>query len=232
VKEKKVKKPRVLSYDLEFARPLPNNDWRRQGECGVGVLVSWSSSEDEPRIWLPEEGPHVWKNFARHALGHEVLLTWNGLGCDDPVIYAQFALWEEVLKHAKRVDLSAIAGLYALSEKKGLDLGYLTRVLTRGVPNNYPELVGYKPTALVNVRSGWSLEPTYCATFGRETSKSMHGKDAPIWWQQGRCGEVIGYCVGDAKRILDLWGRAWAEKPLKNQKDQSVVIPRCVLGVT
>ncbi|MAH47935.1 hypothetical protein CMI37_19090 [Candidatus Pacearchaeota archaeon] len=223
--------PKVIAYDLEFARPLPNNDWRRQTECGVGVLCSWSNQEVEPRVWIPSEGANVWKQFAHHVLQHEVFLTWNGLGCDDPLIYAQFPLWEECLGHGKRLDLSAVLGLYALAEKKGLGLDYLTGVLSRGVPNNYPELVGYKPTAKVNVRSGWSLESTYCATFGRESAKSMPGEEAPIRWQAGQRGQVIGYCVGDVKRILDLWERAWGGGEVKNRKGQQVVIPRPVLDM-
>lgn len=223
-------KPKVIAYDLEFKKSLPNNDWRRMRECGISVLVSWSSEEDEPRIWLPEEGPQVLRNFAAHALDHDVFLTWNGLGCDDPMIFEELPLWQEVLKHGKRVDLSAVAGLYSLSAKKGLDLDYLTEVLIRGVPNNYPELVGYKPTALVNVRSGWNLSDTYCATFGKDKTKSMPGHLAPVKWGEGHRGEVIGYCVGDAYRLLKMWKHAWEGNPLKNKKGQSVVIPRAALG--
>lgn len=222
--------PKVLAYDLEFARPLPGgNQWSRMTECGIGVLVSWSNQEVEPRVWLPAEGKHVLRDFCVHALKHDVFLSWNGLGCDDPMIYAQFPLWAEVLKQGKRLDLGAAVGLYALSKKKGLDLDYLTEVLAQGVPNNYPELVGYKPGAKVNVRSGWNLEKTYCATFGLENAKSMPAEEAPIRWQEGRRGEVIGYCVGDAKRLLDLWQHAWDGKELKNQKDQSVLVPEAVL---
>jgi hypothetical protein len=225
-----VSQPKVLAYDLEFARPLPNNDWRRMTECGISVLVSWSNHEVEPRIWLPHEGPHVLRDFCVHALDHEVYLTWNGLGCDDKMIHAEFPTWEKALAHGKRLDLSAVAGLYALTEKKGLDRDYLDSVLVRGVPNNYPELVGYKPGARVNVMSGWSLDPTYGATFGTENSKSMDGAQAPIRWQAGHWGQVIGYCVGDAKRLLDLWRHAWGGEELVNKKGVSTRIPQPTLG--
>ena len=221
--------PKVLAYDLEFARPLPRNDWRRQTECGIGVLASWSNQEVEPRVWLPEEGEHVLRDFCVHALDHDVFLTWNGLGCDDPMIYAQFPLWQEVLKEGKRVDLGAIVGLYALSEKKKLDLDYLTEVLTRGVPNNYPELVGYQPGAKVNVRSGWNLDVTYCETFGGG-GKSMPGEEAPIRWQAGQRGKVIGYCVGDARRLLDLWQHAWTGSPLVGKAGRPTCMPQAALG--
>jgi len=221
--------PKVLAYDLEFARPLPGNDWRRQTECGIGVLASWSNQEVEPRVWLPEEGEHVLRDFCVHALDHDVFLSWNGLGCDDPMIYAQFPLWQEVLKEGKRVDLGAIIGLYALSAKKKLDLDYLTEVLTRGVPNNYPELVGYKPGAKVNVRSGWNLNVTHCETFERG-GKSMPGEQAPIKWQAGQRGEVIGYCVGDVRRLLDLWQHAWTGNPLVGKAGLPTCVPQAALG--
>ena len=224
--------PRVLAYDLEFARPVPDGNWSRMTECGISVLCSWSSHETDPRVWIPEEGYQVWRDFAAHALEHSVFLSWNGLDCDDKMIYEEFPAWERVLPYGRRLDLSVVAGLYALTEKKGLDRDYLTSVLARGVPNNFPELVGYKPGARLAVRRGWALEATYCATFGLESSKSMEGAEAPIAWGKGWRGKVIGYCVGDAKRLLDLWQRAWAGEPLTNSKDVSVTIPREVLGGT
>jgi len=222
--------PKVLAYDLEFLNPLPDNDWRRMTECGVSVNVSWSNQEEEPRVWLPEEGEMVWKLFAQHALGHDVFLTWNGLGCDDRMIHAEFPLWEEVLKLGKRLDLCAVVGIYGLAQKKGLDLAAITSTLTRGVPNNYPELVNYKPGARVNVMKGWSLESTYCGTFGKEFSKSMDGALAPQKWAEGYRGQVIGYCVGDAYRLLKMWKHAWAGNPLINRDGVKVTVPREVLG--
>ena len=222
--------PRVLAYDLEFLRPVPAGDWSRMTECGVSVLASWSSHETDPRVWLPEEGPHIWKNFAKHALEHDVFLTWNGLGCDDRMIHAEFPTWARVLPYGKRVDLCVIAGLYSLAHKKGLDLEYLTGVLAKGVPNNFPELVGYKAGAKVNVMRGWNLEAAYCNTFGLESSKTMAGAEAPHAWGRGEKGAVIGYCVGDAKRLLDLWRHAWKGEELVNKFDGRTKIPQIALG--
>ena len=222
--------PKVLAYDLEFARPLPGGNWKRMTECGVSVLCSWSSEEIEPRVWIPEEGEHVWRDFARHALEHDAYLTWNGIDCDDRMIYAEFPLWAQVLTHGRRLDLCVTAGLYALTKKKGFDVDYLTSVLVQGIPNNHPELLKYKPTAKQAVRNGWSLDPTYANTFGTGSTKSMAGALAPIKWQEGRRGEVIGYCIGDVRRLLDLWQHAWAGKELVNKKGVPVTIPQAVLG--
>ena len=223
-------KPKVLAYDLEFANPLLNDDWSRMTECGIGVLASWSSEEIEPRVWIPEEGPHVLRDFAVHALEHDVFLTWNGIGCDDKLIHASLPLWAAVLGEAKRLDLILVAGLYAIAKKKKLDTRELDAVLAYGVPNDFPKLVGYKPTAKLNVMSGWKLDPTYSATFGIENSKSMDGVQAPIKWQAGARGEVIGYCVGDARRLLNLYDRAWDGHPLVNVKGAEAHIPRAVLA--
>jgi hypothetical protein len=224
-----MKKPKVIAYDLEFANNLPDNDWRRMTECGVGVLASWSSEESEPRVWIPDEGGHVWKNFAKHALNHDVALTYNGMECDDLMIYAEFPLWERVLGAMRRVDLILLAGLYSLADKKGIPRRQLSDVLQRGIPNNYPQLVGYKPTATLNVKSGWAMGATFQGTFG-ESGKGMPGEEAPIRWQAGRRGEVIGYCVGDAYRLMRLWEHSWQGNPLKNLKGGIAKIPQVALG--
>ena len=223
-------KPKVLAYDLEFRDPLPEGDWSRMTECGVSVLASWSSDEDEPRVWLPEEGEHVWEEFALHALDHEVFLTWNGLSCDDRMIYASFPLWEHVLPRAKRLDLCVVAGLFGIAAKKGLPTDEIEGVLARGVPNNYPQLVGYKRRSTVHVMRGWKLEHAYCETFERESSKSLDGALAPELWAKGHRGRVIGYCVGDARRLLDLWSHAWIGGELRNAKGHVARIPQRVLG--
>jgi hypothetical protein len=109
-------------------------------------------------------------------------------------------------------------------------MSLLTEVLSRGVPNNYPELVGYKPGAKLNVMSGWNLDATFGATFKTGKTKSMAGALAPVKWQEGKRGEVIGYCVGDAYRLLKLWKHARRGNALKNQKGGEAKIPAAVLG--
>jgi hypothetical protein len=225
-----MKKPKVLAYDLEFANSVPDGDWKRMRECGVSVCCSWSSEEVEPRVWIPEEGERVWKEFAVHALQHDVFLTWNGLSCDDVMIYEEFPLWEQVLGHGKRLDLAVVAGLFGIAEKKKLALDPISKVLAYGVPDEYPKLVGYKPRAHLNVKVGWTLEGTYCNTFGLPEAKSMDGAQAPIRWREGRRGEVIGYCVGDAKRLLDLYEHAWDGGFLTNKRKVKTGIPQEALA--
>lgn len=42
---------------------------------------------------------------------------------------------------------------------------------------------------------GWSLDAICQATLG--IAKTGHGALAPVWWQQGRRGKVIDYCLND-----------------------------------
>lgn len=42
---------------------------------------------------------------------------------------------------------------------------------------------------------GWSLDSVMTGTFG--LAKSGHGAMAPVWWQQGKRGRVVDYCLRD-----------------------------------
>lgn len=48
--------------------------------------------------------------------------------------------------------------------------------------------------------SGLKLDEHLEAIFGKDDMKTTHGANAPIWWQEGRHGEVISYCLADVKR--------------------------------
>lgn len=56
---------------------------------------------------------------------------------------------------------------------------------------------------------GWSLDAVCEATLG--CKKSGNGAMAPIWWQKGRKGRVIDYCLRDV----------WLEATLLNEIEQS-----------
>jgi len=219
--------PRVLAYDLELFEPIPEGDhgprWSQAPQCGISVLAAWASWEDDPRVYVSkgqDRGRSDTERFvdAVVALDPDVgLLTWNGLDFDDAVIRETLApmsaaqvAWTYQLEGRRRIDLAIIAGLCEKAQSKGVD-GFraaVTALLAGGVPMHYPTLIGYSPNARVNVKKGWNLEATCTSTFGVERSKSMHGAEAPLAWQQGRFGEVVGYCVGDTLRTLRLWRHA------------------------
>lgn len=224
--------PNVLIYDVEAARPLPGNeDWSRKTECGISVIASWSSQEPSPRVWLPEEGDHILDDFALHAVEHEGFVTWNGLRYDDDMITSLFPWWPEVVSRGVKIDLPVIAGLFSICCKKGLDLRTLVESLKSGVPAHYPELVGYKPTAQMNVVKGWGLKPTYLSTFSKaEPDSQITGEMAPILWSQGLKGRVITYCMEDVGKLFALWRWAFKGGSLINKNGGEAVLPQCVLG--
>jgi hypothetical protein len=46
-----------------------------------------------------------------------------------------------------------------------------------------------------HTHGGWGLDAVCGATLG--IYKTGHGATAPVWWQQGRHGKVIDYCLND-----------------------------------
>jgi len=55
--------------------------------------------------------------------------------------------------------------------------------------------LGADPDNFGELHKGWGLDAVMQATFG--LSKTGHGADAPLWWQQGSHGKVIDYCLND-----------------------------------
>lgn len=55
---------------------------------------------------------------------------------------------------------------------------------------------GLDPDRFVpRTHGGWGLDAVCQATLG--ISKTGNGALAPVWWQQGKCGKVIDYCLND-----------------------------------
>jgi hypothetical protein len=46
-----------------------------------------------------------------------------------------------------------------------------------------------------HTHGGWGLDAVCSATLGLH--KTGHGAAAPVWWQQGKRGKVIDYCLND-----------------------------------
>lgn len=56
--------------------------------------------------------------------------------------------------------------------------------------------LGLNPDKFVpQTHGGWGLDAVCTATLGY--SKTGHGALAPVWWQQGKRGKVIDYCLND-----------------------------------
>lgn len=62
---------------------------------------------------------------------------------------------------------------------------------------------------------GWSLDSVCQATLG--IAKTGHGALAPVWWQQGKRGKVIDYCLNDVWMEGQLLMHILRGQPVRNQ---------------
>lgn len=62
---------------------------------------------------------------------------------------------------------------------------------------------------------GWSLDNIMQATFG--IGKSGNGAMAPVWWQQGKQGRVVDYCLRDVWLEAKLISKMKAGGDIKSQ---------------
>ena len=72
--------------------------------------------------------------------------------------------------------------------------------------------VGWFPGA--RFPSGLKLDNHLEGTFGESFMKTEDGANAPVFWQQGKIGKVISYCVADVKRELTLFEHIWKGLPV------------------
>ena len=59
---------------------------------------------------------------------------------------------------------------------------------------------------------GLKLDDHLLGTFGKEHMKTESGADAPIFYQQGKMGKLISYCLADVKREAKLFKHVWDDK--------------------
>ena len=67
---------------------------------------------------------------------------------------------------------------------------------------------------------GFKLDQHLFHIFGKEAMKTGNGADAPVWWGQGKEGQVVSYCVDDVKRESMLLKHFWEEGWTKTEHGQ------------
>ncbi len=77
-------------------------------------------------------------------------------------------------------------------------------------------------SALGRREYGWSLDSICEATFGLK--KSGHGAMAPVWFQQGKYGQVIDYCLRDVWLEAKLIKHMLEGNAVHNMRGKSVVV--------
>lgn len=76
---------------------------------------------------------------------------------------------------------------------------------------------------------GWGLDAVCKATLG--IAKTGHGALAPVWWQQGKTGKVIDYCLNDVWMEGQLLLHIAKGLPVTNGKDTvQLKVPNWALG--
>lgn len=64
------------------------------------------------------------------------------------------------------------------------------------------QALGLNPYGFSRLHGGWGLDVVAGATLGHR--KIGNGADAPVWYQEGRWGEVVNYCADDVALERDL----------------------------
>jgi len=76
--------------------------------------------------------------------------------------------------------------------------------------------LGLSPTFQYPSHTGYGLDEMCRANFG--TQKTGNGAMAPVYWQEGKYGEVIDYCLNDVKLTKQLFDKALAGESIKKPK--------------
>ena len=76
---------------------------------------------------------------------------------------------------------------------------------------------GLDPTSFnFNTHAGYGLD-ALCEANGIG-KKSGHGAKAPVWWQHGKLGQLISYCLDDVALTVELFRRIERGEALKHPK--------------
>lgn len=219
--------PNRAVFDLEIARPLPNNgkgtDWKSAPACGISTLVMWPVNGIHPYVGIMDHTRFpmmfVTENWLNERFAEcDGLVSWNGLDFDMRVMAKQTEDIHETIKDRRHVDIMAIAaaiqaGATAPILKAGLKPGWSTK---------FPSIKGDWLTR------GWRLDSVFKATCGSDQGKlvGFDGAEAPVKWQSGQYSGVITYCIGDVAMTRAIYLHAWNHGYIASPERGRVAIPR------
>lgn len=63
---------------------------------------------------------------------------------------------------------------------------------------------------------GMKLDDHLEQTFGQSEMKTAHGSEAPLYYQQGKLGKLVSYCIADVKREAKLFRHVWNGQPVRS----------------
>jgi len=142
----------------------------------------------------------------------------------DYVVYMDDNL-EELVERLNEADL--ISGFNI----NGFDIPLLRVTAKTKLNDNLPvydlldevrHAVGYRKGG--RFPSGLKLDDCLLGTFGREHMKTEDGANAPIFWQEGKVGKVVSYCLADVKREAKLFHHVWLGKEVTSAAHGSKIL--------
>lgn len=179
----------TLIYDLEIKNAIIGpgetaqagitycqgfDDHANMGISVIGTLAL-SPQGFTPRIYFAQDLSEFVDWVSRHVT---LLIGYNNIRFDDPVIEATHPGYLAATAHIKRYDI-----LQEIWKAEGHPL----------IDDHYDK----------HVHGGYNLD--HMAQANGQGGKTGHGAQAPIDWQQGHHARVINYCLNDVMLTAELW---------------------------
>lgn len=176
----------ITVYDLEIVNEIgvPGGPtWDDHDRMGISVGVTYSFATGDFDVFLPSmrDGDEV--RLLDALCASQMITGFNILNFDNVLLTASSPHEDLLEDQTKLNELS-----YDLLRESRLSMGWRP---------------GKRFPRSMNLNS--HLE----ATFGKEFLKTGKSIDAPRWWQQGKIGQVIAYCIADVRREANLFERMW-----------------------
>jgi DEAD/DEAH box helicase domain-containing protein len=179
----------IVVYDLETKNPVKGEvTWDRHDLMGISVGCLFDYKDGEFKVYMDDNLDEL----AERLLAADLVSGFNISGFDEKLLIATMK------KQSQRQDL--VEKLQA-GGIKNYDLLYWSRRASGWVDG-------------VKFPSGMRLDDHLLGTFGRDFMKTGDGARAPDWFQEGRIGRLVSYCLGDVFREKALFEHVWNGSPV------------------
>lgn len=180
----------IIVFDAEIKNEIDgkNVTWSTHEKMGVSVAVAYDYLTGDFNTYMDDNLGELVERIEQA----EMVVGFNTLGFDIPLLSATRIFGPnggELPKKEVRKDNS-------------YDILYWSRKAT-----------GWNETA--RFPSGLRLDNHLEAMFG--IKKTEDGANAPIFWQQGKLGRLISYCLADVAREKRLFEHIWTHGWVKTQ---------------
>jgi len=154
-------------------------------------LIGWPHpTQNRPITWADHDvmGISVICTFEYSDMEYHVYMKDN------------FKVFTEKMNRAELITGFNVIGFdHQLYRGSGLDLKPESELPTYDMLVESRKGLGWQEGSQ-NFPTGCRLDNHLRGTFGASFMKTANGEEAPKMWQEGRIGELISYCLGDAHR--------------------------------